>query len=122
MAHQNLVRIAAMIVGLVLGTVVALAAAHADQQARAPDPARVKIEDFAFKGALTTIPVGTTVVWTNADDDPHTVTADDGSFDSGGLGQNGTYRHRFATPGRYAYHCSLHPYMKGVLVVREVAQ
>ena len=60
---------------------------------------------------------GTGVSWSNEDDDPHTVTADDRSFDSKGLGQGETYRRVFAVPGRYPYHCAAHPFMKGVVIV-----
>jgi plastocyanin len=77
----------------------------------------VVIEDYAFKAATVTVTAGTEVEWTNKDDDPHTVTADDKSFDSKGLGQGDVYRHRFDTPGRYAYHCAAHPFMRGVIIV-----
>jgi plastocyanin len=77
----------------------------------------VSISGYAFKAPKVTIAAGTAVVWKNADDDPHTVTADDGSFDSKGLGQGDTFRYVFAKAGTYPYHCSAHPYMKGVVVV-----
>jgi plastocyanin len=79
----------------------------------------VSIQDYAFVAPSITIAPGTTVVWTNKDDDPHTVTADDGSFDSKGLGQGDSYTHVFATAGRYPYHCAAHPFMKGVVIVAE---
>jgi plastocyanin len=79
----------------------------------------VSIQDYAFVAPSITIAPGTTVVWTNKDDDPHTVTADDGSFDSKGLGQGDSYAHVFATAGRYPYHCAAHPFMKGVVIVAE---
>jgi plastocyanin len=77
----------------------------------------VAIDGYAFKAPKVTIATGTAVVWKNNDDDPHTVTADDGSFDSKGLGQGDTFRHVFAKAGTFPYHCSAHPYMKGVVVV-----
>ena len=79
---------------------------------------KVAIADYAFKPSTVTVLPGTDVVWTNADDDPHTVTADDKSFDSHGLGQGDTYEHVFTKPGRYAYHCSAHPFMKGIIIVK----
>jgi plastocyanin len=82
-----------------------------------PTDTNVSIDGYAFKAPKVTIAAGTAVVWKNADDDPHTVTADDGSFDSKGLAQGDTYRHVFAKAGTYPYHCSAHPYMKGVVVV-----
>ena len=77
----------------------------------------VSIDNYAFKAPSVTIAPGTAVVWKNQDDDPHTVTADDGSFDSKGLGQGDTFRHVFTKPGKYQYHCSVHPYMKGTVIV-----
>jgi plastocyanin len=59
------------------------------------------------------------VTWTNLDSmAPHTVTADDGSWGSGTLGQGATYSHVFTSPGTYTYHCAVHPYMTGTVVVR----
>ena len=77
----------------------------------------VAISDYSFKPATITVAAGTRVVWTNKDDDPHTVTADDGAFDSKGLGQGDAYARVFSKPGRFPYHCSAHPFMKGVVVV-----
>jgi plastocyanin len=45
------------------------------------------------------------------------VTADDGSFDSKGLGQGDTFSEVFSSPGRHPYHCAAHPFMKGVVIV-----
>ena len=90
--------------------------------AASPAPVRdVSIEDYAFKTPSITVPAGTDVRWTNKDDDPHTVTADDGSFDSKGLGQGDAYSHMFEKPGRYPYHCAAHPFMKGVVIVAQEA-
>jgi len=79
----------------------------------------VNINNYAFQAPSITIAPGTTVVFKNLDDDPHTVTAVDGSFDSKGLGQGDTWSHRFTTPGTYAYYCKVHPMMKGTVVVTE---
>ncbi len=79
----------------------------------------VRIEDFAFSPANIVIDVGTTVTWANYDGVGHTVTSDAG----GPLGsplptKNKTFSHTFATPGVYAYHCSPHPNMRGLVTVR----
>ena len=79
----------------------------------------VNINNYAFEAPSITIAPGTTVIFKNLDDDPHTVTADDGSFDSKGLGQGDTWSYRFTAPGTYAYHCKVHPMMKGTVVVKE---
>jgi plastocyanin len=57
------------------------------------------------------------VTWTNDDDRDHTVNADDGSFKSGTIGSGKAYKFKFAKKGKYAYSCSFHPRMKGVIVV-----
>jgi amicyanin len=77
----------------------------------------VSISDFKFNPATLTVPVGTTVTWTNQDAEPHTVAAKDGSFHSPGMDSHGTYSFTFATPGSYDYICSIHPFMAGTVVV-----
>ncbi|HZU13663.1 MAG TPA: plastocyanin/azurin family copper-binding protein [Chloroflexota bacterium] len=61
--------------------------------------------------------VGQVVAWVNKDHEAHTVTADDGSFDSGPIAYGSTWRWVFARPGTYAYFCTLHPGMHGVIIV-----
>jgi plastocyanin len=80
---------------------------------------QISIENYTFKPASVTIPVGATVTWKNLDDDPHTATADDGSFNSKGLAQGDTYSFTFTKPGTYQYHCSVHPFMKATVIVKE---
>lgn len=77
----------------------------------------VSISDFKFNPATLTVPAGTTVTWTNQDEEPHTVAAKDGSFHSPGLDTRGSYSFKFATPGSYDYICSIHPFMTGKVVV-----
>jgi plastocyanin len=78
----------------------------------------VSIADFSFQPATLTVPVGATVKWTNNDSTGHTVTADDGSFKSERLGSGAAYSQTFATAGTFAYHCSIHPGMKGTITVQ----
>ena len=77
----------------------------------------VTISDFKFNPATLTVPVGTTVTWTNNDEEPHTIAAKDGSFHSPGMDTHGTYSFTFTTPGSYDYICSIHPFMTGTVVV-----
>ena len=77
----------------------------------------VAIADFKFNPATLTVPVGTTVTWTNQDEEPHTLAAKDGSFHSPGMDTHGTYSFTFTTPGSYDYICSIHPFMTGTVVV-----
>ena len=79
--------------------------------------ASVTIQDFAFGPGSISVAVGSTVTWTNQDSVSHTVTADDGSFDSGRLAQGATFSRTFDTPGTYTYHCAIHPSMTGTITV-----
>ena len=76
----------------------------------------VTIDAFAFKPATLTVKQGDVVVWSNADPVPHTATAK-GTFDSGSLATGVSWRYTAAKKGRFDYVCTLHPTMKGVLVV-----
>ena len=79
---------------------------------------QVRIVNFAFDPAELTIPAGTTVVWTNEDQAPHTVTSADGSFRSDdNLATGDVYRFTFTTPGTFAYICAIHGSMKATVVV-----
>lgn len=77
----------------------------------------VNISDFKFNPATLTVPAGTTVTWTNQDEEPHTVAAKDGSFHSPAMDTHATYSFTFTTPGSYDYICSIHPFMTGTVVV-----
>jgi hypothetical protein len=70
-----------------------------------------------FDPAEITIPPGATVVWVNQGNEDHTVTADDQSFDSGYKKKGTSFQRAFPRPGRYAYHCAPHPWMKGTVIV-----
>ena len=64
-----------------------------------------------------TVSVGDTVTWTNTDPMRHTVTADDGAFDSGRLGGGETFSHTFTSAGPVPYHCEIHSGMTGTVTV-----
>jgi plastocyanin len=81
----------------------------------------VSIVDFAFQPASIEVAAGSTVTWTNTGAAPHTVTADNGAFDSGQLKPGATFSQTFTTPGTYTYHCEIHPQMTGTVVVTEAA-
>jgi plastocyanin len=78
---------------------------------------QVNIDGFAFVPATLTVSAGTTVTWTNRDEEPHTVAASDGSFHSPGMGTGATFTHTFSTAGTFDYVCSIHPMMHGTVVV-----
>jgi plastocyanin len=92
-------------------------AVRAQAPAGATIGADLTIHGFRFLADTVTISVGQAVRWTNADPIEHTITFDDGPG-SGLIPQNGGYARRFEQPGTYTYHCTPHPYMKGVVVVK----
>ncbi len=91
------------------------------RSAVAQDGAAVNIVDFAFDPAAVEVPVGATVTWTNGGGAPHTVTADDGAFDSGRMRPGETFSQTFDAAGSVAYHCDIHPQMTGTVTVTDGA-
>ncbi len=83
-----------------------------------PGATKVSIKQFAFTPNSLTIPVGSTVMWTNNEIIPHTVTADDGSFTSDTLSKSDTFSHTFTAVGTVAYHCTYHTNMKADVIVK----
>ena len=79
----------------------------------------VSIVDFAFQPNSLEVTTGSTVTWTNTGAAPHTVSADDGSFDSGTLSPGSTFSQTFNTAGTFAYHCNIHPNMTATIIVSE---
>jgi len=77
----------------------------------------VSIKNFAFSTGSLSVTKGTTVTWTNNDAVTHTVTADDGSFNSGNIAPGGKFSHIFSAAGTVAYHCNIHTSMKAKVVV-----
>ena len=78
----------------------------------------VEIKDFAFNPATITIKKGTTVTWTNQDSAPHTVTSESGNeLDSPTLSKGQSYSHTFNEVGTFSYYCTIHPRIKGNVVV-----
>ena len=80
----------------------------------------VAIRDFSFGPTALTVAIGTKVVWTNQDDDPHTVTsdADPKVLESPALDTGDSFAFTFTKPGTYRYFCALHPHMQGIIVVQ----
>jgi plastocyanin len=78
---------------------------------------RLPMQQYSFLPPAASIQRGTTVTWSNEDEAVHTVTAADGSFDSGRMPIGSTFSMTFAASGTYEYMCSLHTAMRGTLVV-----
>jgi plastocyanin len=79
----------------------------------------VTIEGYEFMPPVLTAQVGDTVVWTNQDDFAHRSTSDDELWSSEDIDADGTYEFTFEDAGTFAYHCGIHNYMKGSVVVEE---
>ncbi|HEX4575550.1 MAG TPA: plastocyanin/azurin family copper-binding protein [Gemmatimonadales bacterium] len=86
--------------------------------AAGPVAAEIQMAAYHFRADTITISPGQLVRWVNADPVEHTVTFDSGEPGSAPLPTNGSYVHRFATAGTYRYHCTPHPFMTGVVVVK----
>jgi len=80
--------------------------------------AEVKIDNFSFGPGTLTVAVGTTVVWTNHDDIPHTVVSTEGVFKSKVLDTDEKFSYTFTKAGTFPYFCSIHPKMTGKVVVQ----
>lgn len=78
----------------------------------------VEIKGFAYGPADMTVKVGDTVTWTNQDSAVHDVVADDGTFESGDLGQGDTFEYTADKAGTFSYVCTYHAQMKATLTVR----
>ena len=79
----------------------------------------VTIDNYNFAPGTLTIHPGDTVIWQNKDSVPHTATAVDGkSFDSGAIVPGASWSFIFKAPGTYPYRCSIHPDMRGSVIVQ----
>jgi plastocyanin len=77
----------------------------------------VAIQNYAFNPSTLTIQKGANVTWTNYDSVQHHVVSDSSAFSSPLLNKGDTYTHQFNNTGSFSYICSIHPYMKGTIVV-----
>ena len=121
-------RVVPLVFATVFFAIVAGLAINFHENARSPQNA-VHVSIFPGAGSYSTgydpdnitvvIGVNNTVIWTNNDNEPHTVTATNGNFDSGNMNPGGTFTYTFRTPGSYIYTCTYHPWMRGYVTVLE---
>src|ERR1700751_3307459 len=116
------VSIAGLAAAIVLGT-LGFSAGQRKYVANAQEKTstlEVKIDNFSFGPVALTVPVGTTVTWTNRDDIPHTAvsTDDPKTFKSKVLDTDEKFSFTFSKPGTYPYFCSIHPKMTGKVIVQ----
>ena len=108
-----------LILFAVLAATLVTGIVRADNATPPADQAQqVAIYNYKFSPEVLTVPAGTRVTWTNKDEVPHTVVSSDKRFpQSPGLDTGEQYSYTFTTPGTYEYFCTLHPFMKGKVVV-----
>jgi len=111
--------VAAAGVVLLLGVAaISWAAQPGPKEQQASAGSQVTIDNFAFGPGTLTVPVGTTVTWTNEDDMVHTVTSTTKVFSSSELNTGQSFSYTFTTPGTYPYFCALHPRMTATVIVK----
>jgi len=87
-------------------------------EAPAAAPGIVIARNFMFAPASITVKAGTTVTWTNRDQEPHTIVSVTGLFRSAALDTNESFSYKFDRPGTYPYLCTIHAGMVGTIVVQ----
>jgi len=83
----------------------------------APGSSNPAASEFYVPSEIT-VPTGTTITWTNDDNTIHTVTEQEGLFDSGIMSPRSIWKYTFDTTGEFDYYCSLHPFMTGIVIVK----
>lgn len=84
--------------------------------AQTTSPNRIVMKDFMFQPMSLTVKAGSTVTWTNLDEEPHTVVS--GQFRSNALDTKDSFSFKFDKPGTYSFVCSIHPQMMGTIIVQ----
>jgi plastocyanin len=98
--------------------VLMVLAIHTSIAAEKRAPNEVAIDNFSFIPQTLTVPVGTTVTWINHDDIPHTVlSVDKTTIVSPALDTDEKFSYTFTAAGTNDYYCSVHPHMKGRIIV-----
>ena len=117
---KKTVRIAGVVMPVIIAMLLLVAGSSRVTASDQPSAANaaVKIDNFVFGPQTITVPVGTTVTWTNSDDIPHTAVSTDGVFKSKVMDTDEKYSYTFTKAGTYPYYCSVHPKMTGKVVVQ----
>ncbi len=92
-----------------------IAAASPSGPAQASRTKSVDISHFEFRPSALSVPKGTTVVFSNSSGTAHTATS--GAFDTGRIKPGHAASVRFGQKGTFSYHCKIHPFMRGKVVV-----
>jgi plastocyanin len=84
----------------------------------APGASDPNNNEGAYVPSEIEVPARTTVTWLNDDFIDHTVTANDyGLFDSGPISPGDKFENKFILTGEFGYHCTIHPFMRGIIIV-----
>jgi plastocyanin len=121
---EKRIRITIISCALALGIFLTMLAifvpsAGAQDQMQDQNVVTVSIQDFFFDPAQITVEPGMTVMWVNEGSHPHTVTSDDGQFDSEALMPGDSFMVTFSGSGTLTYHCEIHPSMVGSVAIAE---
>src|ERR1700737_1194944 len=100
-----------------LCAVVLIAASTSGLASARAEDAVVEIDNFTFAPSTLTVKAGTNVTWRNEDDIRHTVASSPRLFKWKGLDTDDSFSFTSRDAGSYEYFCSLHPHMKGTIVV-----
>lgn len=103
--------------GLVGGVIPVLAAGDLVTM----DDSDSDAQQWGYAPVELAVPAGTEVTFRNTGEQPHTVTANDKSFDSPFMSPGKEWKYTFAAPGDFAYFCKPHPWMKGTIKVTPAA-
>ena len=114
MAPQTRTRVVALLVA----TVALLAYSSGRGAAAKPAKHTVTIEAVQFQPPTIEVTRGDSIVWTNNDPFPHTVTSASGKFDSKEIKPGESWSYKAQQPGDLAYVCTLHPTMKATVHVK----
>lgn len=110
--------VAAIAVLSLAGLRAAAGQSATDRDASASRAASERIVDFAFRPTPLTVSAGSKVVFSNQGATAHTATENGGGFDTGRIRPGKAASVTFKRPGTYAFHCSIHPFMHGRIVVK----
>jgi plastocyanin len=86
--------------------------------AQTADPTHIVLKNFMFQPTSLTVKAGSTVTWTNMDEEVHTVVSSSGLFRSSALDTKDSFSFKFDQAGTYRFVCSIHPQMVGTVVVK----
>ena len=115
---RNNVWVASSIAPVMIAMILLAGSSNVTASDKPSAAATVKIDNFVFGPQTLTVPVGTTVTWTNSDDIPHTSVSTEGVFKSKVLDTDEKFSYTFTKAGTYPYYCTIHPKMTGKVVVQ----